>query len=72
MMRVEQVQGGKVIVYDDNAPKMSRYRLLNFKCVDISVAQNVLNQVLKYPANVDLVGTLNGKGKFVVNSITIL
>ncbi len=23
-----QVQGGKVIVYDDNAPKMSRYRLL--------------------------------------------
>lgn len=67
----EQVQGGKVIVYDDNEPKNEPLQIINLN-VDISVAQNVLNQVLKYPANVDLVGTLNSKGKFVVNSITIL
>ena len=67
----EQVQGGKVIVYDDNSPKNEPLQIINLN-VDISVAQNVLNQVLKYPANVDLVGTLNSKGKFVVNSITIL
>lgn len=67
----EQVQGGKVIVYDDNSPKNEPLGIVNLN-VDISVAQNVLNQVLKYPANVDLVGTLNSKGKFVVNSINIL
>lgn len=67
----EQVQGGKVIVYDDNSPKNEPLQIINLN-VDISIAQNVLNQVTKYPANVELNGTLNAKGKFVVNSITIL
>ena len=65
----EQVQGGKVIVYDDNSPKNEPLQIIN---LDISVAEIVLNQVIKYPANVELNGTLNSKGKFVVNSITIL
>ena len=67
----EQVLGGKVIVYDDNSPKNEPLQIINLN-VDISVAENVLNQVIKYPSNVDLNGTLNAKGKFVVNSITIL
>ena len=67
----EQVSGGKVIVYDDNAPKNEPLQIINLN-VDISIAQSLLNQVTKYPANVELLGTLNAKGKFVVNNVTVL
>ena len=67
----EQVSGGKVIVYDDNAPKNEPLQVINLN-IDIAIAQSLLNQVMKYPANVELLGTLNAKGKFVVNNVTVL
>ncbi len=43
MMRVNKPKAEKVIVYDDNAPKNEPLQIINPN-VDISVAQNVLNQ----------------------------
>ena len=64
----ERVLGGKIVCYDNNAPKNEPLPVVTLS-VDVAVANQVLNQILKYPADVELSGYLTPKGKFAVTDV---
>ena len=64
----ERVSGGKIICYDNDAPKNEPLPVVTLS-IDVAVANQVLNQILKYPADVELSGYLTPKGKFSVTDV---
>lgn len=64
----ERVSGGKIICYDNDSPKNEPLPVVTLS-IDIAVANQVLNQILKYPADVELSGYLTPKGKFSVTDV---
>ena len=64
----ERVYGGKIICYDNDAPKNEPLPVVTLS-IDVAVANQVLNQILKYPADVELSGYLTPKGKFSVTDV---
>lgn len=67
----ERVSGGKIVCYDNNAPKNEPLAIVTLS-VDIALANQTLQQVQKYPADVELSGYLTTKGKFAVTDIKVL
>lgn len=67
----ERVSGGKITCYDNNAPKNEPLPVVTLN-VDVSLANQILAQVLKYPADVELSGYLTPKGKFSVTDVKLL
>ena len=67
----EQVSGGKIICYDNNAPKNEPLPVVTLS-VDISLAKTLLSTPIKYPADVELSGYLTPKGKFSVTDVKTL
>uniref|UniRef100_UPI0028D25E7F hypothetical protein n=1 Tax=uncultured Streptococcus sp. TaxID=83427 RepID=UPI0028D25E7F len=57
--------------YDNNAPKNEPLPVVTLN-VDVSLANQILAQVLKYPADVELSGYLTPKGKFSVTDVKLL
>lgn len=64
----ERVSGGKIICYDNDAPKNQPLPVVTLS-VDVSLANQVLQQVQKYPVDIELSGYLTSKGKFAVTDI---
>lgn len=64
----ERVSGGKIICYDNEAPKNQPLPVVTLS-VDVALANQVLQQVQKYPVDIELSGYLTAKGKFAVTDI---
>jgi hypothetical protein len=64
----ERVSGGKIICYDNEAPKNQPLPVVTLS-VDVTLANQVLQQVQKYPVDIELSGYLTAKGKFAVTDI---
>ena len=64
----ERVSGGKIICYDNIAPKNMPLPVVTLS-VDVAVANKILEQDLKYPCDIELSGYLTPKGKFAVTDI---
>lgn len=64
----ERVSGGKIICYDNEAPKNQPLPVVTLS-VDVALANQVLQQVQKYPVDIELSGYLTSKGKFAVTDI---
>lgn len=67
----ERVSGGKIVCYDNNAPKNEPLAVVTLS-VDVALANQTSQQVQKYPADVELSGYLTAKGKFAVTDIKVL
>lgn len=67
----ERVSGGKIICYDNDAPKDKPLPVVNLS-IDSALANQILQQVKKYPCDINLSGYLTSKGKFAVIDITPL
>lgn len=67
----ERVSGGKIICYDNEAPKDQPLPVVTLS-IDSALANQVLQQVKKYPCDINLSGYLTSKGKFAVTDITPL
>lgn len=67
----ERVFGGKIVCYDNSAPKNEPIAVVTLS-VDFDLANQTLQQVQKYPADVELSGYLTSKGKFAVTDIKVL
>ena len=64
----ERVCGGKIICYDNIAPKNMPLPVVTLS-VDFAIAKKLLDQDLKYPLDVELSGYLTPKGKFAVTDV---
>ena len=64
----ERVSGGKIVCYDNEAPKNQPLPVVTLS-VDVALANQVLQQVQKYPVDIELSGYLTSKGKFAVTDI---
>lgn len=64
----ERVSGGKIICYDNEAPKNQPLPVVTLS-VDVALANQILQQVQKYPVDIELSGYLTAKGKFAVTDI---
>ena len=64
----ERVSGGKIICYDNEAPKNQPLPVVTLS-VDVALANQILQQVQKYPVDIELSGYLTPKGKFAVTDI---
>ena len=64
----ERVSGGKIICYDNEAPNDKPLPVVTLS-IDSGLANQVLQQVKKYPCDINLSGFLTAKGKFAVTDI---
>lgn len=64
----ERVSGGKIICYDNDVPKDKPLPVVTLS-IDSDLANRVLQQVQKYPCDINLSGYLTAKGKFAVTDI---